>query len=359
MKAALWYGPKDVRIKEVKEPAVKENEVKVKVKWCGICGTDLHEYLAGPIFIPVDAEHPSTGAKAPVILGHEFSGEVVELGSNVTEFEIGDAVVIEPLVTCGECKACREGNYHLCDGLAFHGLQNTGGAFAEYTTFRKDFVKKLPEGVSYEKGALVEPLSVALHAIEVGELKVKQSAVVVGAGPIGLALIENLKAAGAKNVIAVELSAKRKEFAIKAGADIVLDPREVNVVEEVKKLTNGLGADISFEVTGVQAGFDTSVDVLRKKGTVVVVSIWEKGVNFNLNNLVMGEKKIVGSVVYGEGIFDTTIKYLADERIKAEQLITKKIHLDDLVTEGFGALTGSERESQVKIIVTPDKSLLD
>ena len=234
-----------------------------------------------------------------------------------------------------------------------------GGGLAEYTTFRKEFVKKLPEGVSYEKGALVEPLSVALHAIEVSELKVNQTAVVVGAGPIGLALIENLKALGAKNVIAVELSTKRKEFALKAGADLVLDPREVNVAEEVKNLTNGLGADISFEVTGVQAGFETSVDVIRKKGTVVVVSIWEKGVNFNLNNLVMGEKKIVGSVVYGEGIFDTTIKYLADGRIKADQLITKKIHLDDLVKDGFAALTGSDRDSQVKIIVTPDKSLID
>ncbi|ADO83912.1 2,3-butanediol dehydrogenase [Ilyobacter polytropus] len=359
MKAALWYGPKDVRIEEVAEPVVKENEVKVKVKWCGICGTDLHEYLTGPIFIPVDVKHPATGAKAPVILGHEFSGEVVELGKNVTEFKIGDPVVIEPLVTCGECKACREGNYHLCDGLAFHGLMDLGGGLAEYTTFRKEFVKKLPEGVSYEKGALVEPLSVALHAIEVSELKVNQTAVVVGAGPIGLALIENLKALGAKNVIAVELSTKRKEFALKAGADLVLDPREVNVAEEVKNLTNGLGADISFEVTGVQAGFETSVDVIRKKGTVVVVSIWEKGVNFNLNNLVMGEKKIIGSVVYGEGIFVTTIKYLADGRIKADQLITKKIHLDDLVKEGFTALTGSDRDSQVKIIVTPDKSLID
>jgi (R,R)-butanediol dehydrogenase/meso-butanediol dehydrogenase/diacetyl reductase len=359
MKAALWYGPKDVRIEEVVEPVVKENEVKVKVKWCGICGTDLHEYLAGPIFIPVDAPHPATGAKAPVILGHEFSGEVVELGTNVTEFEIGDAVVIEPLVTCGECKACRAGNYHMCDSLAFHGLMNTGGGLAEFTTFNKDFVRKLPEGVSYEQGSVVEPLSVALHAIEMGELKVNQTAVVVGAGPIGLSLIENLKALGAKTVVAVELSAKRKEFAKKAGADIVLDPREVDVAVEVQKLTNGLGADLSFEVTGVQAGFDTSVNVVRKKGSIVIVSIWEKEINFNLNSLVMIEKKIVGSVVYGEGIFDTTIKYLADGRIKADQLITKKIHLDDLVEEGFGSLTGSDRESQVKIIVTPDKSLLD
>jgi (R,R)-butanediol dehydrogenase/meso-butanediol dehydrogenase/diacetyl reductase len=358
MKAARWYGPNDVRIDEVPEPMINKDEVKIKIKWCGFCGTDIHEYVAGPIFIPGETEHPYTKVKAPVILGHEFSGEVVEIGSNVDHVKVGDAVTVEPLITCGECPNCRKGLYHLCSNLAFHGLQNTGGAFAEYTSFRKDRVHKLPEGVSYEMGALVEPVTVGLHGVKMADFKIGQTAVVVGAGPIGLAVIENLKVAGAKTIICVELSTARKEFAKIAGADVVLDPREVNVVEEVQRLTDGLGADASFEVTGVQAGFDTAVDAITSRGTVVILSIWEKDANIMLNKLVIGEKKIVGSIVYSNE-YDETLKFMADKRIQAKGWITKKIHLDELVTDGFATLLSGEKDKHVKILVTPDRDLLD
>lgn len=357
MKAAKWYGAKDIRIEEVAEPVVKDDEVKLKVKWCGICGTDIHEYAAGPIFIPKDAPHPLTKSQAPVIMGHEFSGEVVEVGKNVSHVKVGDAVVVEPIVACGECPNCKKGLYHLCPSLAFHGLATSGGGFSDYTTFNKEFVHKLPEGVSYEMGALVEPISVAVHGLEVGGFEIGQNAVVVGAGPIGLAVIESLKVAGAKKIICVELSTARKKFAKVAGADVVFDPREVNVVEEINTLTDGIGADMSFEVTGVQAGLDTAVDCVRARGTIVVVSIWEKDASLSLNKLVIGEKSIVGTIAYNND-FDKTLKFMADGRIQATGWVTKKIHLDDLVQEGFETLTGSERDQQVKILVTPDRALL-
>jgi (R,R)-butanediol dehydrogenase/meso-butanediol dehydrogenase/diacetyl reductase len=230
MKAARWYGPKDVRIDNIDEPIVTDGLVKIKVKWCGICGSDLHEYLGGPIFIPVGKPHPLSGNVAPVVLGHEFSGEVVEVGSNVKKIKVGDNVVVEPIVACNECTNCKEGNYHLCPSLGFHGLCGTGGGFAEYTTFPEEFVYKLPEGFTYEMGALIEPITVAMHSLRRGKFETGQTAVVVGAGPIGLATIECLKASGAKMVIAVELSSTRKEYAKRSGADIVLDPREVDVI---------------------------------------------------------------------------------------------------------------------------------
>ena len=182
MRAARWYKAKDVRVEDVEEPQVKNDTVKIKVKWCGICGSDLHEYLAGPIFIPVDKPHPITGDVAPVIMGHEFSGEVVEIGKDVTNVKVGDRVVVEPMDVCGTCPACTSGQYNLCSSLGFHGLAGGGGGFSEYTTFLAKFVHKIPDSLSYEKAALIEPMSVALHSLRVGNFTIGQSAIVTGAG---------------------------------------------------------------------------------------------------------------------------------------------------------------------------------
>lgn len=357
MKAALWYNQKDVRVEEVQEPQVTKGTVKVKVKWCGICGSDLHEYLGGPIFIPVDKPHPLSGNKAPVILGHEFSGEVVEIGEGVSNLKVGDRVAVEPMVVCGECPACKEGKYNLCSSLGFHGLCGSGGGFAEYTVFPKEFVHKIPDILSFEKAALIEPIAVALHSVRMGKFMTGQTALVLGAGPIGLATIEVLKAAGASLVVVMQRKSVRQEYAKRSGADVVLDPNEVNVAEEIKKLTNGVGVDVSFETTGAKVGLDIGLDSIKYDGTMVVTSIWEKGVEFNPNVLVFSEKKIVGTLAYRHE-FPATISQMSDNRIKAEGYITKKIHLDDIVTEGFNTLTGPDKKKQVKILVTPDKSLL-
>lgn len=357
MKAALWYGKNDVRVEDIKEPTVVSGSVKIKVKWCGICGSDLHEYLGGPIFIPVGQPHPLSGDIAPVVLGHEFSGEVVELGEGVTKFNIGDRVIVEPIVACGKCDACREGKYNLCSSLGFHGLCGGGGGFAEYTVFPVEFVHKIPDDMTYEKAALVEPMAVALHSIRVAKFLTGNTALVLGSGPIGIATIECLKAAGAKLVIVLQRKSIRQEYAKRAGADYVLDPNEVNVVEEVKKLTGGIGVDAAFETTGSQVGFNIGLESLKFEGTLVITSIWEKETSFNPNVLVFSEKKIVGTIAYRHE-FPATITQMSDGRVKAEGYITKKIALEDIVKEGFGALTGPEKKMHVKIIVTPDKTLL-
>lgn len=357
MKAALWYGKNDVRVEEVEDPKVVKGSVKIKVKWCGICGSDLHEYLGGPIFIPVGQPHPLSGNTAPVVLGHEFSGEVVEIGEGVTKFNVGDRVAVEPIVACGKCAACREGKYNLCSSLGFHGLCGSGGGFAEYTVFPEEFVHKIPDSMSYEQAALIEPMAVALHSIRMANFKTGDTAIVLGSGPIGLATIECLKAAGAKLVVVLQRKSIRQEYAKKAGADVVLDPNEVNIVEEVKKLTDGVGVDAAFETTGAKVGFNTGLDCLKFEGTMVVTSIWEGETSFNPNVLVFSEKKIVGTLAYRHE-FPATIAQMSDGRIKAEGYITKRILLDDIVEEGFGALTGPEKKTHVKILVTPNKELL-
>lgn len=357
MKAALWYGKNDVRVEKIEDPKVVKGSVKIKVKWCGICGSDLHEYLGGPIFIPVGQPHPLSDNTAPVVLGHEFSGEIVEIGEGVTKFNVGDRVAVEPIVACGKCAACKEGKYNLCSSLGFHGLCGSGGGFAEYTVFPEEFVHKIPDNMSYEQAALIEPMAVALHSIRIANFKTGDTAIVLGAGPIGLATIECLKAAGAKLVIVLQRKSVRQEYAKRAGADIVLDPNEVDIVEEVKKLTDGVGVDAAFETTGAKVGFETGLNSLKFEGTLVVTSIWEGDTSFNPNILVFSEKKIVGTLAY-RNEFPATIAQMSDGRIKAEGYITKKIALDDIVDEGFGALTGPEKKKHVKILVTPDKSLL-
>ncbi|MCF4114936.1 MULTISPECIES: 2,3-butanediol dehydrogenase [Dethiosulfovibrio] len=363
MKAAMWYGRNDVRVVETKEPVAAPGTVKVKVKWCGICGSDLHEYLGGPIFIPAEQPHPLSGEKAPVILGHEFSGEVVEVGQGVTKVSVGDRVVVEPMRVCSPaakddmCPACREGKYNLCSRLGFHGLCGGGGGFADYTVFFEEFVHPIPDSLSYEDAALVEPMAVALHSLVQGDFKIGQTALVLGAGPIGLCTIEMLKAAGAKKIFVMQRKSIRQEYALKHGADRVLDPNECDVAEEIRSLTGGIGVDVAFETTGAEQGLKLALDSVHYAGTVVVTSIWEKPISFDPNSIVLTEKKLVGTIVY-QHQFPAVIRLLSDGRIDTTGLITKKIGLDDIVDEGFGALTGPEKKKHVKIMVTPDEDLL-
>jgi (R,R)-butanediol dehydrogenase/meso-butanediol dehydrogenase/diacetyl reductase len=360
MKAAFWHARHDVRVEETAEPVAGPGMVKVKVKWCGICGSDLHEFLGGPIFIPVDQPHPLSGEKAPVILGHEFSGEVCEVGPGVTNLKPGDRVVVEPMRVCrpdDQCPACKSGKYNLCSKLGFHGLCGGGGGFAEYTSFYSEFVHKIPAEVPYDQAALVEPIAVALQSLRQAKFEIGQTALVLGAGPIGLATAQCLKAAGAKLVIVMQRQSVRQEYAKRAGADVVLDPNTCNIGDEVRKLTGGCGVDVSFETTGAQLGMEIAVDSISSDGTAVITSIWEKDISFQPNSIVFQEKKLVGTIAYRH-IFPAAIKMLADGRIKTDGWITKKIALEDIVEKGFGTLTGPDKKAQVKIMVTPDHSLL-
>lgn len=348
MKSARWYKVKDIRVENVEEPQIQSRKVKIKIEWAGICGSDLHEYAAGPIFIPVDAPHPISKDIAPIIMGHEFSGTVVEVGEGVTKVAVGDPVVVEPILSCGECAGCRQGKYNLCDSLGFHGLAGGGGGFAEYTMVDEHMVHKMPEGLSYEQGALVEPAAVALHAVRLSKLKAGDTAAVFGTGPIGLLVIEALKAAGAAEIYAVELSPERIAKAEELGA-IVINPAEVNAVEKLKELTNG-GVDIAYEVTGVPAVLQQCIDSTNIEGETVIVSIWEKDASIQPNNIVLKEKTVKGIIAY-RNIFPAVMELMKQGYFPADKLVTKRIQLDEIVTEGFDALL--KEKNQVKILVKP------
>ena len=358
MKAAVWYGRKDVRIEEVPEPQVRPGCVKIKISWCGICGSDLHEYVSGPVAIPVEKPHPLTGHVAPTILGHELSGVVTEVGEGVKNLKVGDRVVTEATVACLECPACKAGRYNICDKLAIHGIHDDGGGLCEYTVFPEQFTHKIPDELSLERACLVEPISCGFHAMVNGGFQPGMVAVVMGAGPIGLGVIESLKASGARMIIAVVRKSVRQQYAIRSGADVLLDPTECDVGAEVYRLTGGRGADIAFETFGADVGIELGFKSLRYNGMLVVISLWEKPPTIEMMNVVMAEKRMTGSSIYLGNDFDTVIQMLTDGRIPANGYITKRITLDDVVTEGFETLAGPEKKQHVKIIVTPDASLL-
>ena len=351
MKAAVWYGRKDVRVVDVPEPPTPgEGWVKVKVEWCGICGSDLHEYLAGPIFIPVSAPDALTGSQAPVILGHEFSGEVVEIGPGVKNVQVGDRVAPDACQVCWECYHCKRMNYNMCEKLAFTGLM-TDGAFAEYVNVPAYTMYKIPDDMSYEAAAVIEPIAVGIHAVRMAPVIEGDIVVVLGAGTIGLATLQAAKAAGASKVYVIEMAKARKEYALNMGATAVFDPREVDVVAKIKELTDGLGADITFECIGNDKTAPLAIQLARKSGKVVMVGIFERESSLNFFEVVATEKQIIGSLAYN-GEFKTAIALMNDGRIQAEPMITGKIKLADIIEKGFEELV-NHKEENIKILVSP------
>lgn len=346
VKALRWHGVKDLRLENIEEPKALKGKVKIKVEWCGICGSDLHEYTAGPIFIPEGAPHPITGEKAPIVMGHEFSGQVVEVGEGVAKVKAGDRVVVEPIYACGECEACRQGKYNLCSTMGFLGLAGGGGGFSEYVAAEEYMVHKIPDSVSYEQGALVEPSAVALHAVRQSKLKVGDRAAVFGTGPIGLLVIEALKASGAAEIYAVELSEQRRKKAEELGA-IGIDPSQVDVVKELHERTNG-GVDVAYEVTGVPPVLTNAIHSTCLGGEVMIVSIFEREAPVMPNDIVMKERTMKGIIGYRD-VFPAVISLMEKGYFPADKLVTKRIKLDEVVTEGFDTLLAEK--NQVKILV--------
>jgi (R,R)-butanediol dehydrogenase / meso-butanediol dehydrogenase / diacetyl reductase len=351
MRAARFHGRGDIRIDEVPEPTPGPGQVQVAVDWCGICGTDLHEFLEGPIFIPPPGSpHPITGQEAPVVMGHEFAGVVSAVGSGVTGVTEGDKVAVEPYYVCGECSACAAGRYNICRRLGFVGLSGQEGGFAEKCVVDQRWIHPLGD-LPTDIGALVEPLAVAHHAVRLSGLRPGGTAVVFGAGPIGLVTIADLKATGAGQVISVEPAAARKVKAKLAGADLVLDPAQVDVGEAVRGHTGGAGAEVAFECAGIDAVLASAIGAVRPGGTVVNIAIWGHAASVAMNDLVLSEITVVGSLAYC-GDHPDTIRFLQEGKVDAGPFITGRIGLDDLVSGGFRELIDNKEEN-VKILVSP------
>ena len=353
MKAAIWYGRRDVRVEDVPEPpSPPEGQVKVEVAWCGLCGTDLHEYLGGPLYIPEETPHPLTGAQAPIILGHETAGEVVEVGPGVTRVKIGDRVALCPIIGCLECEWCKSGLMGLCPNIAFLGVSWGSGAFSQYVNVYDYMCYRLPPEVSCEVGSLVEPFAATFRAVKQSGVKKGETVAIVGAGPIGLMALQSARIAGAERVVAFEPATKRQELARKCGATAVIDPVSQDPVEAIRDFTDGVGADVVIECSGTGATGVLAGRVARRKGRVVVMGVFEQPAPLDYTDLVYGEKTVMGSMG-GYGVFDEAIRAMAQGKFNGETLITGQICLDDILADGFDALI-KRKEENVKILVSPN-----
>ncbi|MES2171972.1 MAG: 2,3-butanediol dehydrogenase [Actinomycetota bacterium] len=351
MKAARYYDKMDVRIEDIPEPALLPGTVAIDVAWCGICGTDLHEYLDGPIFVPPAGHpHPISGESAPITMGHEFSGTVTALGPGVSDIEVGTHVVVEPYIIGDDIKAEPGVEYQLSPDMNFIGLAGRGGGLSEKVVVERRWVHPVGD-IPLDAAALIEPLSVGHHAYVRSGATAGDVALVGGAGPIGLLLAAVLKANGI-TVIISELSAARKAKALSTGvADHVLDPSEVDVAKATRDLTGGRGADVCFECSSVNTVLDTLLDAVAPAGVVVNVSIWGHPATVDMQKIVLKEIDLRGTIAYAND-HPATIKLVQDGKIDLEPFITSRIGLDDLVSKGFDALI-NHKDTEVKILVHP------
>ncbi|GAB1510423.1 alcohol dehydrogenase catalytic domain-containing protein [Actinophytocola sp. KF-1] len=335
MRAAVYRGREDVEIKEVPEPDCRPGHVKIRVSHNGICGTDLHEYYAGPIFFPTEP-HPLTGLSIPLVMGHEFCGVVVEVGAGVEGVTEGDRVAVEPIHRCGECPPCRSGRYNVCRRIGFHGLMADGG-MAEYTVVPGHMLHPLPDSVSAELGAMVEPMAVAFHAARLGAVAPGEHAVVFGAGPIGIGLWFALRGQGVEDITICEPSADRRRAISDLGAGDVIDPTQIDPAYYVMSLTAGEGAAAAFDAAGVAASVSAALDCLGAR----------RPLETSLLKLVLAETRIQGSLCYTSEDFTAVIELMASGHYRTDGWVTH-IDLDELHEEGFEALHAGRK---MKVLV--------
>jgi (R,R)-butanediol dehydrogenase / meso-butanediol dehydrogenase / diacetyl reductase len=349
VRALRFHAARDLRIEDVAEPPEpRVGEVVVRVVTCGICGTDLHEYVAGPIVTPVEP-HPLTGAQNPQILGHEFAGDVVATGPGVTTVTEGDRVAIMPLAYCGHCLYCRRGLQHLCLTMACVGLSHAWGGMAELATVAEYQVVPLPEGVTYRQGALIEPTAVAAYGVERAGVSPGDRVLVTGAGPIGALAALCAHSAGASTVYISEPNPARRARAEALGIATVLDPTSVEIPEVLREQTDGLGVDVAIECSGHPSGFTSAVSSLRRRGTLAQTGLFVGEASVEPMLWSLNDLTIVGTWCYWVYDFDRIALQIAAGGLPVERVLTSSVALDG-APDAFQQLASGAAD-EIKVLI--------
>lgn len=349
MLAARWHGRGDIRLEEIPEPSPGPGEVLLAVECCGICGTDLHEYHHGPLLMP-RRPHPLTGRTPPVVMGHEFAGVVLARGPGVAAPVEGARVTVNPCLPCGECEQCGKGKAYLCSRLGSIGFA-ADGAFASRVVCPAVNCHLLPDGLPAAGAALCEPLAACLHAWHRGGGRAGEAVLIVGAGPVGLLLLQVARARGAGDVFVVEPVASRREMAEALGAAAVFDPGlEENTAHALLRETGGV--PLAFECVGRAPAFETALRASGRGGRVVVVGLFAEPVPVDFFRLFAQEKSILASCAYTDEEMGGAVALLGGGEVAWEPIVSGTIRLSDIVAEGFERLSGG-LSGQSKILVDP------
>lgn len=316
MKQAIMIKPGEIVFQEVDVPEMKPDQIKVKMKRMGICGSDIHVY---------HGKHPYTSY--PVVQGHEVAAKVVEVGSNVKNFKVGDKVTIQPQVVCGECYPCTHGMYNACEELKVMGFQTTGMA-SEFFVTEGDKALKLPDNMSYDQGALIEPIAVAVHAVRrYGDIANKK-VLVLGGGPIGNLVAQTAKAMGASQVLLSEISSARLEIAEKCGIEVV-NPSEKDLLNTIIEKFGNDKADIIFECVGINATMKQAIDYARKGSDIIVVGVFADLGTINMGYVQDRELRLIGSAMYRVEDYVKSIELTEEGLLCLDPLITHYVSFDD------------------------------
>ncbi len=323
-KGAFMRGLDHMIIKEIPTPTAHAGKVVVSLEYVGICGSDVHYFHSGRIgdyVVDLDSDY---------MLGHECAGTVVEVGEGVTSLKVGDKVAIEPGYTCGKCEFCKTGRYNLCPDVIFLATPPVQGCNMEYIEYPADWCFKLPDNMTTKEGALIEPLSVGFHAANQADVQVGDTVVILGSGCIGLVTLLSCKAHGAGKIIVADLVDARLNKALEMGADYVINSREKDALEEIKRLTDGKGADKVFETAGSPVTIAQTAFAVKRGGTICLVGLSAQSeITYNFSQIMDKEAKIV-SVFRYRNIYPKAIAAVAKGAIDVKQIVTHEFDLDHI-----------------------------
>jgi L-iditol 2-dehydrogenase len=345
MKAAVLDKPLSIEVKDVDIPNPGKNEALIKVYCIGVCGSDVHYY-----------EHGKIGryeVKDPIILGHEVAGEVVKIGEDVTDVSVGDRVAVEPGVTCGRCQYCKSGRYNLCPDVVFMATPPINGSWAEYVTVRSDFLFKLPDEMSFEAGALLEPLSVGYHAMNRGKVGPADRVFITGLGPIGILAIQAAKMFGVSEIYASDVVPYRRQLAADMGLTAVIDPINENVQERLGELTGNEGVNVIIETSGNGRVISDTVEQVKRGGRIVLIGLP------TMNEIPLDISQIIDLEIDVHGVFryantyPAVIQALSRSSLDIEKMITHKFALQDI--KAAVEVARIQKDSSMKVMIYPNR----
>jgi len=341
LKITAMYLEKSGKIvpRKIDIPRPGKDEVLVKIKAVGVCGSDVHYYTTGRIGDFV--------VEKPLILGHECSGQIVEVGEDVEGLQVGDRVALEPGIPCRKCKYCKSGRYNLCSEMKFMATPPVDGAFVEYVAHPVDFVFKLPEKITYEEGTLFEPLAVGLYSVESGEVKLGEKVLILGAGPIGLATLQAVINIGGTCVTVVDLYDFRLQKANELGALEVINPGQSDILDKL-----GPDFDYVFETAGSAVTAQQGVKMAAKGGTLVLIGLpSQQEINLNIHQIIAKELNVLGIFRYAN-MYPKAVRLAEDGKVNLKSFISKKFSFPQV--EEALKYTRDNKESSVKTVVSFD-----